>query len=84
MIGLLHKETWHMGMRPKLSFPLTVVVIVLFPKIGYAYLDPGTGSIMLQVMLATLFGLLFSIKRYWAKIVRFLRKKIDDKKTDPS
>lgn len=67
-----------------LNFPLIVLVITLLPKSAYAYLDPGTGSIILQVVLATIFGSLFAIKRYWGKIVRFLKRKNDDKKLDPS
>ncbi|MEI8132527.1 MAG: hypothetical protein WCG34_08840 [Leptolinea sp.] len=32
------------------------------------YLDPGSGSFILQVLLASLLGAAFAIKVYWAKI----------------
>jgi hypothetical protein len=32
------------------------------------YLDPGSGSFILQVLLATLLGAAFAIKVYWNKI----------------
>jgi hypothetical protein len=34
----------------------------------YAYVDPGTGSYVLQLLLAAFFGLLFTLKVFWAKI----------------
>jgi len=35
---------------------------------AYAYLDPGTGSYIFQVLIATFIGALFTIKMYWQKI----------------
>jgi len=32
---------------------------------AYAYLDPGTGSILLQALIATVASSLFVIKMYW-------------------
>jgi len=32
------------------------------------YLDPGSGSFILQVLLASLLGAAFAIKVYWTKI----------------
>jgi hypothetical protein len=32
------------------------------------YLDPGTGSIIIQAIIAGLFGALFAIKLFWGKI----------------
>ena len=32
---------------------------------AYAYLDPGTGSILLQAIIATVASSLFVIKMYW-------------------
>ena len=33
-----------------------------------AYLDPGTGSYALQILLATLFGGMFALKQSWAEL----------------
>ena len=43
-------------------------------NIVLAYLDPGTGSIILQSLVAGFFGALVVIKIYWAKITGFFRK----------
>lgn len=39
-----------------------------------AYIDPGTGSYVLQIAIAFLVGLAFSIKVFWKRIVAFFRK----------
>jgi hypothetical protein len=36
-----------------------------------AYLDPGSGSYVLQFLLATFVGAAFLVKVYWAKIKSF-------------
>jgi hydrogenase-4 membrane subunit HyfE len=33
----------------------------------FAYIDPGTGSYMLQIAIAFLVGALFTIKGFWKK-----------------
>ena len=39
-----------------------------------AYLDPGTGSYLLQLLIAGFLGLLFVVKVYWGKITQFFKK----------
>jgi len=56
---------------------------------NFAYLDPGSGSFILQILLATLVGFLFLLKGYWSKIKLFFRAKLrrgpnsDQSKSDP-
>jgi hypothetical protein len=38
------------------------------------YLDPGSGSFILQVLLASLLGAAFAIKVYWTKIKSMFTK----------
>lgn len=40
------------------------------------YIDPGTGSLMIQLILGVLFGGLFVIKLSWKRIAQFLKKVI--------
>lgn len=53
-----------------------------FPRMNIvlAYLDPGTGSIILQSLVAGFFGALVLLKIYWGKITGFFRRD----KNDPS
>lgn len=39
-----------------------------------AYIDPGTGSQLLQVLIASSVGIIFAIKTYWSKIKIFFHK----------
>jgi hypothetical protein len=45
-----------------------------------AYLDPGSGSILLQLILATLLGLGILVRSQWSKIKSlFIRKDVSGK-----
>lgn len=61
--------------RSTLTHGMAVVVLILCAvEPAYAYLDPGTGSILLQAVLATVAGALVSLKLYGQKIrVFFMR-----------
>ena len=56
--GLLLAALFLLGLQPK----------------AYAYLDPGSGSFFIQMLLAALVGLSFTIKTFWKKIKEFLIK----------
>ena len=55
------------------SFLLFVALV--FPVTALAYLDPGTGSIILQGLIAAIAAGLVVIKAYWYKIKTFFGKK---------
>lgn len=42
---------------------------------AHAYVDPGTGSYIFQVILAALLGALFMLKVFWARITGFFRNR---------
>ena len=46
---------------------------------AHAYLDPGTGSIIVQALIGFLAAVAVALKLYWHKFLRFLgiRKKIN-------
>lgn len=52
----------------------TILFLLVFPQRADAYLDPGTGSYLLQIMVAMLFGGLFLIKTWWTQIKNFISK----------
>jgi hypothetical protein len=55
-----------------LSFILTI--LFFFPKIANAYLDPGSGSYIFQLLLGVIFSLIFTTKLFFQKIKNFLIK----------
>lgn len=69
-------------------FIVLVFCDLLFPQKSYAYLDPGTGSYVFQIAIATLLGGLYIAKIYWYKIKSFFikraffRRKKDEKPKD--
>ena len=48
----------------------------------HAYLDPGTGSMVFQVALASLFGVLLAVKTFWIQIKHFVLTKVLGKKVE--
>jgi len=64
-----------LGMN-KISNVLLLIALffLVFPQTSYAYLDPGTGSYVLQVMAAAVFGGLFLLKSSWVNVKHFFRK----------
>jgi len=43
----------------------------LIPSSAQAYLDPGSGSILIQLLIAFVTGAIFIIKLYWQRIRSF-------------
>ena len=45
-----------------------IVGAVVFGRLILSYLDPGTGSFIIQLLIGGLLSLLFLVKVYWSKI----------------
>jgi hypothetical protein len=50
-----------------------VVASLLAPLPAQAYIDPLSGSIVFQVLIAGLLGALLTVRRWWGNAVRFVR-----------
>ncbi len=48
---------------------LIVLVLGMWPAAAHAYIDPGTGSFVIQGIIAAVVGAGFAIKVFWHKIV---------------
>lgn len=61
---------------------LSLSVFAFFSSISsaHAYLDPGTGSSLLQMLIALLAVAGATIKIYWAKLKNFFGKLVSSKK----
>ena len=51
-------------------FSITVILLA-FAHPAMAYIDPGAGSMILQVLLAGILGALFAIKMFWRNVKAF-------------
>ena len=47
---------------------------ILFPLSAQAYIDPGTGSLLLQGLIGAVAGVMVAASLYWSKIKHFFRK----------
>ena len=54
---------------------LLLLLDVFIQSNAYAYIDPGTGSIMLQALIAGMVAGGAAISVYWSKIKSFFSKK---------
>ncbi|MFA6449920.1 MAG: hypothetical protein WCX65_10645 [bacterium] len=52
-------------------FSMTIVMLLISANSAHAYLDPGSGSYLFQIMIATFVGVGFTVKIYWRKIKEF-------------
>jgi len=72
-----------MKCRPLITLAVLLFLFhLMFPQTAYAYLDPGTGSYLLQVGLAVLVGASFVIKIYWRRIRASLANLFSKRKKD--
>ena len=53
---------------------IVISLFTIFPKRTYAYLDPGSGSLIFQIIIGGLIGGLFGIKMFWKNIKSFFLK----------
>ena len=55
----------------------TLIIIVLsslfFPRRAYAYLDPGSASFIIQIILAIIAGGIFGVRLFWKNIKSFFK-----------
>ena len=65
---------------------LNIIAIFLVVTNAYAYLDPGTGSFILQAIIGFLAALSAGFLYYWTKVknffLRLFKKNNNDEKTD--
>ena len=59
-------------------FCLTLIILLtfgclFFPEKAHAYLDPGTGSYILQIIIGAFLAGLFAIKIFWNKVKNLFR-----------
>jgi hypothetical protein len=62
------------------SWLYAAVFLIAFPLPAYAYIDPGSGSYLFQLLAATLLGGLYAVKIYWRGIVTFVGKLFSGRK----
>jgi len=59
-------------MKSSLVAFTAILAVLLLTSDAHAYVDPGTGSYILQILIAGMLGAAFAVKLYWRKIKSFL------------
>jgi hypothetical protein len=54
------------------SLCLALLLVLVTAVRAHAYVDPGTGSYLLQILIAGLLGAAFALKLYWTRVKGFL------------
>jgi hypothetical protein len=73
-----------MHIIPLFSVGILLHGLALPVENGHAYLDPGSGSFILQLLLAALLGAAFLVKAYWGKIKAFFNRRASKGETKQS
>ena len=61
---------------------LLTISLLSIPRDAFAYLDPGTGSYIFQLLIAGLLGAAFAIKVFWIRIKNFFAGLLSKKNKD--
>lgn len=48
-------------------------LLCITPGSAFGYIDPGTGSFVIQVLVGAVLGSLMALKIFWRRIVGFVR-----------
>ena len=59
-----------------------IMLMLSAPIKGAAYLDPGSGSFIIQILIASLAGILIVFRGYFSKLFNFFRKSDDVEEID--
>ncbi len=55
-------------------FLLILVMALIWAPNTYGYLDPGTGSYLIQILLAGILSIAFTLKVFWKQIKIYFTK----------
>ena len=66
-----------------MKFTATFLLLFSFCQTAQAYIDPGSGSFMLQMLIATLIGASLTIKMYFAQLKHKFKTLFKSKKPNP-
>ena len=59
-------------------------VVLVAAREAHGYIDPGTGSFILQVALSSLLGMAVAIKMFWKQILAFIGRILSKRRKSDS
>jgi hypothetical protein len=64
---------------------LAILALLLSPVLlrpAYGYLDPGTGSYIIQLLIGGLLGGLFAVGLFWKRVLAFVKRLFKPRSND--
>jgi Na+/proline symporter len=60
--------------------PALALAVIAMVNVAHAYLDPGTGSYIWQLLIGVLFGGVFAAGVFWRRTLAFLKRLFSGRK----
>jgi len=67
---------------PARALLLLTLLPLALPSVAQAYLDPGTGSYVVQLLIGGLLGGLFALGVFWRRVLTFFKRLFRYKNSD--
>jgi hypothetical protein len=72
----------HIIMQIVMGIAVLSFLSLLFPQNAYAYIDPGSASYVVQIIVAAFIAIMFYFRGYWHRIKEFFVKPKDKEKDE--
>lgn len=82
MLSESNRKSSRLGPLTPLALVM-IVALVMLPTPALAYIDPGTGSFVIQGIIAAVVGAGFAVKMYWHRIKSLFTGKPMSEDDDP-
>ncbi len=69
-------------MLPKFTVFVSLFIFLSWAPPAHAYIDPGTGSILIQGLIAAIAAIGVTLKLYWHRFTGFFSRRSDDETVD--
>lgn len=75
-----HQKKKEQTLKRLMQLSLIIFLLPLFATPAEAYIDPGMGSYVFQMLMAAVIGGLFVVKHYWLRLTGFFKSIVHLKK----
>jgi len=65
--------------KPSITILSIFTLSMLYPSLAHAYVDPGSGSVIITTVLGLIAAVGYTIRKYFYKIRSFFKKSTDHK-----
>jgi len=70
------------GGSQRISFLAVALLVAVYPTNAFAYIDPGSGSLLVQIVMSAFFGVVFLARNFLSKTVILARRIFSKEKVE--